>query len=656
MNKVRKSVWYLAICIMVMIGCTAFAYAADDGLLPDYTGKVVVLQSNDVHGAIDGYQYMAGLRDELVKRGADVLLVDSGDFLQGSEHVSYNKGASAIALMNKTGYNIITIGNHEFDYMYDWLRDKEHEFDAQVICDDVWKENSGQAFAPTAFRTIGGVKIGFFGTLAPGTKTNTNPKNLVGINILDDHTSPTFVDQVASDVRMLRADADIVIGLTHLGVDESAAPYRSTDLWAQLAGTDAQPDLLLDGHSHTVMTHGASGEPIMSTGTKFANIGMVVINESTKSIESWDLYPVTDSSYSNAEVKEVSDRIHKVVEELYGQKVGTSDVELNGYKSAEDAKAAGASVRNGNRDGETNTGDFAADAFRWFALKDGQTYEVPEDHIISIENGGALRTKITKGDVHRKDLLSVFPFANTIVGVYVTGDQLLEALEASTQSLPAPIAGFPQVSGMKYTVDTSKAYQPREEPYPGTTVYGPKEICRVSIQSVNGKKFSKSDTYMIVTNDFVASGGDTYAVIRGSRQMQIANVDMGVIEDYLTEGLNGVIGKTYAQPDGRVTLLPKEANPMTVKVKTKGQTVKVKKLKNRSVTVQPLQVTKAKGTVTYKKLSGSKKLTLSKKTGKLTLKKGTKKGTYKVRIQVKAAGDQYYNVKTVERKVTVRVK
>ena len=90
-------------------------------LAGDYTGKTVILHSNDVHGQIDGYAYIAGLRDWFVGKGADVILTDSGDFSQGSIYVSSTKGAAAIEMMNAAQYDVVTLGNHEFDYGYDQL-------------------------------------------------------------------------------------------------------------------------------------------------------------------------------------------------------------------------------------------------------------------------------------------------------------------------------------------------------------------------------------------------------------------------------------------------------------------------------------------------------------------------------------------------------
>ena len=94
----------------------------------NFTGKTVILHSNDVHGAIAGYAYMPALRDSLLALGAsDVLLVDAGDFTQGDIYVSVNKGKAAIDMMNAAGYDVVTLGNHEFDFGFDQLMEKKQE-------------------------------------------------------------------------------------------------------------------------------------------------------------------------------------------------------------------------------------------------------------------------------------------------------------------------------------------------------------------------------------------------------------------------------------------------------------------------------------------------------------------------------------------------
>ncbi|MFQ6975716.1 MAG: 5'-nucleotidase C-terminal domain-containing protein [Oscillibacter sp.] len=115
-----------------------------------------------------------------------------------------------------------------------------------------------------------------------------------------------------------------------------------------------------------------------------------------------------------------------------------------------------------------------------------------------------------------KNINEVLPFGNTVVTIYITGAELLEALEASTYCTPDAIGGFPQVSGINYTISTAVAYDANAETYPASTYYGPKSINRVTINSINGKEFKADDTYAVITNDFCGGGGDDLLCFRCS--------------------------------------------------------------------------------------------------------------------------------------------
>ena len=172
-------------------------------------------------------------------------------------------------------------------------------------------------------------------------------------------------------------------------------------------------------------------------------------------------------------------------------------------------------------------------------------------------HGGGIRAAIKPGDVTKNDLNTVLPFGNTVVTIYITGEELLEVLEASTYSLPKAVGGFPQVAGINYTISTAVAYDANAETYPASTYYGPKSINRVTINSINGKDFKLGDTYAVVTNDFSAAGGDTYYAFKAAT----AKFDTGVpldeaVMEYVTTELKGVIGAQYAAPQGRILMNP----------------------------------------------------------------------------------------------------
>ena len=500
-------------------------------------GKTVILHTNDVHGAVNGYAYIAQLKADYEAKGAEVILVDAGDYSQGKTYVSVTKGADAVTMMNAAGYDVVTLGNHEFDYGYAQLKENMSKAKFKVVCADVFNEDGTPIFdANYTYTTKSGVKVGFFGMETPETQTKANPALIKGLTFA---TGDAFTKAAADQVAALK-DADVVICLAHLGIDAESAPYRSTDLYAAVKGID----FIIDGHSHTVMTKGEKGEPIQSTGTAFANIGVIVIDNATKKIESNSLFEIKEDTAKDATVAAAAKTIFDRVDAEYGVVFAKSEVTLNGAKAP-----------NGNRDSETNNGDLITDAMLWKVMQNKEGLTVDADHVVAITNGGGIRAAIKPGDVTKKDINTVLPFGNTVAVIYVTGAELLEALEASTYSLP--VGGFPQVAGINFTLSTAVAYDANAETYPASTYYGPKSINRVVINSINGKEFKADDTYAVVTNNFVAGGGDTYYAFAAAT----AQFDTGIpldeaVMEYVTTELKGVIGTQYAAPQGRILMNP----------------------------------------------------------------------------------------------------
>ena len=542
---------FLALAMVLALAVPAFAEDAVIAPAPTMAGKTVILHSNDVHGAVIGYAYMAALKAQYEAQGAEVILVDAGDYSQGTTYVSSTKGADAVAMMNAAGYDVVTLGNHEFDYGYAQLAENMKQAKFKVLCADVFDANGKTIFdGNTTYTTKSGVKLGFFGMETPETQTKANPALIKGLKFATDEA---FYAAAKTQVAALK-DADLVICLAHLGVDAESKPYRSYDLYSKVEGID----FIIDGHSHTVMTKGENGEPIQSTGTAFANVGLIVIDDATRKIEKNELLPVYHTE-KNAEGKDVSVPnyegdakvaaaaqaiIDRVMAE-YGAVFAKSEVELNGAKAP-----------NGNRDSETNNGDLIADAMVWQVMQNREGLTVDADHVVAITNGGGIRAAIKAGDITKNDINTVLPFGNTISLVYISGAKLLEALEASTYCTPNAVGAFPQVSGLKFTVDTGKSYDANAETYPGSTYYGPKTINRVTIESINGKEFKADDTYAVITNNFCAGGGDTYYAFASAETVIDTGIPMDVaVMDYITTQLKGVVGETYAKPQGRITVV-----------------------------------------------------------------------------------------------------
>ena len=539
MKNTKKLLSLLLVIAMIFaLAVPAFA----EGETPSMAGKTVIVHSNDVHGAIAGYANMAALAAEYESQGAKVIVADAGDFSQGKVEVSSNKGLNAVKMMNAAGYDVATLGNHEFDYGYAQLKENLKEATFSTICCNIFDENGKPAFDGSKVFNIDGLKVGFIGVNTPESQTKANPALIKGLTWL---AGADMVKAVQAEADKLKGEADVIVVLSHLGVDSESKPNCSTDLWKGLTGVD----FIIDGHSHTVMEKGDNNEPIQSTGTGFENVGVIVIDNATKKIESNKLVKVTADSAKDEAVAKAAQDITDAINAEYGAVFAKSEVELNGersYSSKTDLY--------GNRDGETNLGDLITDSMVWSVKKTGGV-TVDEKNIVAVTNGGGIRAAIKAGDVTKKDVNTVLPFGNTIAVVYVTGAELLEALEASTYCSPdSAIGGFPQVSGINYTVDASKVYDANDKTYPGSTYYGPKTINRVTIDSINGQAFDAKATYAVITNNFLAAGGDTYYAFASAT----AQFDTGIpldeaLMDYITTELKGSIGEQYKAPQGRVS-------------------------------------------------------------------------------------------------------
>ena len=527
----------LAMAMVLSLSVTSFAADTDSEAKAEMAGKTVILHTNDVHGAIEGYAYITALKADYEAKGAEVILVDAGDYSQGEVYVSDTKGLDAVEMMNVTGYDVVTLGNHEFDYGYAQLKENMTKADFKILCANVYGEDGIPIFdANYTYTTKSGVKIGFFGMETPEAQTKANPALIKGLKF------DTDLKAVAEKQLEALKDDDVVIALSHLGVDDSSKPYTSYDLYNAAKGID----FIIDGHSHSVMTKGKNGEPIQSTGTKFANIGVIVIDDASKKIESNSLYEIKEDTAKDAAVAAAAQKIIDRIDKEYGAVFAKSKVELNGAKAP-----------NGNRDSETNNGDLITDAMVWKILQDKESLTVDADHVVAVTNGGGIRKAINPGDVTKKNINEVLPFGNTVVTIYITGAELLEALEASTYCTPDAIGGFPQVSGINYTISTAVAYDANAETYPASTYYGPKSINRVTINSINGKEFKADDTYAVITNDFCGGGGDTYYAFAAATAKFDTGIPLDeVVMEYITAELKGVIGKQYAEPQGRILMNP----------------------------------------------------------------------------------------------------
>lgn len=533
----KLSALFLALVMAFSLAVPAGAANWDE----DLTGHIVILHTNDVHGAIDNYASVAALKDAYEAAGAQVLLMDAGDFSQGSTSVNVSEGATAVELMNMAGYDVATTGNHEFDFGYANLKTLMEQAEFPILAANAFTAEGELAMdeANTTFQ-LGDVTVGVFGLATPETATKAHPAKLEGVTFLaEDELFACAQEQVDE---LTAAGCDYIICLGHLGIDAESTGNRSIDLLENVTGID----VFIDGHSHSTQSDiaeetngtGMVGDTILtSTGTKLESVGVVdiaadgTIDASTISMEELN---ATEGFTPDQDIATRVSEINAQIEEDMGQVIGTSEVDLDG-------------VRENVRASETNLGDLITDAMLWQAGQDNEEVDA------AITNGGGIRASIAAGDITKKSVNDVLPFGNTLYVVELTGAELLEALEASTYCTPEPVGAFPQVAGIEFTINTGAAYDAGEN-YPGTTYAEPASINRVTILTVGGQAFDADATYTIVTNDFLAAGGDTYYAFSAAESGYDTGISLDqVVMDYITEELDGTVtAARYGQTANRI--------------------------------------------------------------------------------------------------------
>ena len=538
-----------ALVLSMMSG--VFAAVTLPGEDDDLSGQLVILHTNDSHGRIKedgtsmGMSAVKYLADRYENAGASVLILDAGDTLHGLPIVTASRGESAVNVMNAVGYSAMAPGNHDFNYGYEHILELEEEMNFPVLAANVTYEADGSlVFGDHIVITCGEYTIGVFGMATPETVTKTNPNNVVGLDFNEDNLAG--IAQAQCD-ELKELGCDIIICLAHLGDDVSSTPYRSTDVLEQV--TDI--DLWIDGHSHSVLNddgeaHLVNGTLVASTGEYTKNIGVVTYDGAefdaglVHYADLCNTYEqdgeiITEFYGYDPEITALVQNYYDEMMEFYSEVVGHTDVLLNG-------------TREFVRTQETNLGDLAADAILAAA----------PNADFALTNGGGIRANIEIGDITRYDLFTVFPFGNMVATVELTGAQIVYILEAATHACPGIDGAFPQVSGITFEIHTYIEY---EGEYANPTNPG----SRIQNVCINGEPIDLDATYVMATNDFLAAGGDTYAIL--AENYENSGILIGInLEDALINYIQNIDDNCagYAEPAGRIVIVdeaPVEPTP-----------------------------------------------------------------------------------------------
>ena len=516
------------------------------------TDDIVILSTNDVHGHIDGkigYATAGALKAKLGKEYGAVLLVDAGDFIQGTPYAALDRGETILKLMREAGYDVVTLGNHEFDYgqarcgeIIDYIK----QFALCLSCNFYHVDQNGERGQPVLdpFKTftLAGKNVAFVGITTPESITKSTPayfQNESGKYIYDigggaeGKVLYADVQKAIDDAR--KAGADYIIGVGHLGVDPASSPYTSREVIAHTTGLTA----MIDGHSHTEVNETVKDKDkndvaLIQTGIGFKNIGRLIIDGATGKVTVNELLNADSDEIKNLKIdpttdvtKKMNDEWVKKVNDEFGGKIGHTDIVFGNHDA------------DGNRlvrRQETNSGDFSADALYWFFDNKGKDVDV------AMMNGGGVRNEAVTGDLSKLSCMKIHTFGNQACLLTVTGRQLLDALEWGARMVGGPkeCGGLMQTSGVRYTVDTTVPSTVRTDDK-GVWTGGPTGEYRVRDVEVfdraskTWKALALDAKYNLAGYNYTLRNcGDGFAMFNGAAVVQdLAELDYIVLADYI---------------------------------------------------------------------------------------------------------------------------
>ncbi|WP_337995056.1 5'-nucleotidase C-terminal domain-containing protein [Paenibacillus thermotolerans] len=431
---------------------------------------IQLIHVNDVHSRVFedpnagmGYAKMATLVKQYREKNPNTLLFDAGDTFHGQTFSTLVRGESIVKIMNAMGFDVQAAGNHDFNYGTDRLLELAEMADFAILGGNV--DRDGQDVLPAnTIIEMDGVRIGIFGLATPETAYKTHPNNVKGI---------TFVDPVVEaqkQVDYLKDKADVIIALGHIGMDKSST-HTSDKIAAQVDGID----IIIDGHSHQVISQIINDTLVVQTGEYLKNVGVVTLTIENGEVTNKASEMISKEQMAEAvpdqEIAELIESIKASQDTILNDVVGKTAVVLDGERATVRAK-------------ESNLGNLITDAMLATTGAD-----------IAITNGGGIRASIDKGDITTGEVITVLPFGNYIATINATGAEIVAALQHGAGDYPELKGAFPQVAGISYAIDPSK---PKGE--------------KVHSVMVKGKPIDLNKTYVLATNDFMAAGGDEYTM------------------------------------------------------------------------------------------------------------------------------------------------
>lgn len=434
---------------------------------------VTVFVTSDIHGnlmpytpsgskvAIGSVARMARIINDFRARYGEVALLDCGDSPYNTNIANLFEGLSTVTVMNVMGYDVTTMGNHDFDYSFKILERNASVANYAFLSNNTVLKN-GKApdfMQPYVILTINGVKLGVTGFTDDTSKLYTHWSNTVDIDFLPD------LETARKTVAELEPKTDAIIALSHLhGKNPQAAVIKGIDLTVG-GGNDLAGPPTLFGDQYMI-NPGKHAEALNQINLNLADNKVVGINVSQIFI--------SQNLPEDPGVAAVVKSYQKYMDAKYKERVGATEVDLDGERGTVRLK-------------ESNLADEIADSQRAFLDAD-----------IAFQNGGGVRASIKAGPITVGDIIAALPFDNKLMKVEVDGKTVWEALENGVKPYPSAAGQFLQVSGLRYAFDPSKPA--------GSRI--------VDVTMDDGGKLDFGKKYTVVINDFMAGGGDGYSMLK----------------------------------------------------------------------------------------------------------------------------------------------
>jgi len=497
---------------------------------------LTVLFTNDFHGHpvkfsnlsvpdVGGLPARATLVKEIRSKHQNVLLLDAGDLNTGQSVSNFFKAKPDILGYNHMGYDAMVLGNHEFDNPIHVLREQMGLAKFPFLSANVKTKNGDHLAIPYIIKQFGGFTVAIFGLTTAETKITGNPDHIKDLIFEDE------IEVAKQLVPYLRKRADVIIALTHLGIYEGLN-RGSKRLATRVRGID----LIVDGNTDTKLeapltiidpdsTHQTLIVQAWHWGLVLGKIDMLIRNKRVADFK-MELIPINlKRIVKNPDGKKAFHFIGKPIKEdpellallqPYADKVDRFLDKTIGY-------AKGPFENDDGRFRETALGDLVADAMRWYLRRFNPDF--------ALTNSGAIRAGISEGPLTRKSIYNILPFDSSVVFLKLTGDQVQTLFDYIGTIQPGEGA-FPQASGgIRFTMNEEK------------------KTCENIL--INGSPIDHGKTYGIVTNSYLAKGGDGYGVFLKT----IDPFDSSTFQnDALIAYIKHLGGNLVPKVNGRITI------------------------------------------------------------------------------------------------------